>query len=172
MFHMKIVPQFFLLAVSISLIAGCASPTLPRGESLQEGNKPSHLTPLSDREIKTKSAFVSVYNRWEGVPYRLGGTTYQGIDCSAFIQTAYKEALNVSLPRTTKQQSKLGSEINYDDAVVGDLVFFRTSRTTRHVGIYLGKRQFLHASTSKGVIISRVDNPYWASTFWHFRRVI
>ncbi|MFA0501936.1 NlpC/P60 family protein, partial [Vibrio sp. 10N.222.46.A1] len=56
-------------------------------------------------------------------------------------------------------------------AISGDLVFFKTSMTVRHVGVYLGNNQFLHASTSKGVIISRLDNPYWASKFWHFRRL-
>ncbi|MDW1501903.1 NlpC/P60 family protein, partial [Vibrio sp. YT-19(2023)] len=50
-------------------------------------------------------------------------------------------------------------------------VFFKTRRSTYHVGIYLGNKQFMHASTSKGVIISRIDNPYWASKFWQVRRV-
>ncbi|WP_295893037.1 NlpC/P60 family protein [uncultured Vibrio sp.] len=134
-------------------------------------NATGYSSQLTHQEEKTKSSFLSVYNRWEGVPYRLGGNTFQGIDCSAFVQIAYRDALSVDLPRTTLHQSKVGWSINYNDAEVGDLVFFRTSRTTRHVGVYLGDRQFLHASTSRGVIISRVDNPYWASKFWHFRRV-
>ncbi|MEZ9081191.1 C40 family peptidase [Vibrio harveyi] len=111
------------------------------------------------------------YNEWEGTPYRLGGTKKSGIDCSAFVQKAFVEAYKMSLPRTTRQQSKQGVEMSWSDAQQGDLVFFKTKRTTYHVGIYLGNKQFMHASTSKGVIISRIDNPYWASKFWQVRRV-
>ncbi|MCV3262976.1 NlpC/P60 family protein [Vibrio harveyi] len=111
------------------------------------------------------------YNEWEGTPYRLGGTKKSGIDCSAFVQKAFIEAYKMSLPRTTRQQSKQGVEMSWSDAQQGDLVFFKTKRSTYHVGIYLGNKQFMHASTSKGVIISRIDNPYWASKFWQVRRV-
>jgi cell wall-associated NlpC family hydrolase len=111
------------------------------------------------------------YNEWEGTPYRLGGTKKSGIDCSAFVQKAFVEAYKMSLPRTTRQQSKQGVEMSWSDAQQGDLVFFKTKRSTYHVGIYLGNKQFMHASTSKGVIISRIDNPYWASKFWQVRRV-
>ncbi|PFG56102.1 NlpC/P60 family protein [Vibrio sp. ES.051] len=111
------------------------------------------------------------YNEWHGTPYRLGGTQKSGIDCSAFVQKAFIEAYQYSLPRTTRQQSKQGVELSWTDAKQGDLVFFKTRRTIYHVGIYLGNKQFMHASTSKGVIISRIDNPYWASKFWQIRRV-
>ena len=112
-----------------------------------------------------------VFKQWEGAPYQFGGTSKHGVDCSAFVQLAYRDATSVQLPRTTLKQSQIGTKINYELAESGDLVFFKTNRTTRHVGVYLGNRQFMHASTSKGVIISRLDNPYWASKFWHFRRV-
>ncbi|MGR5237805.1 NlpC/P60 family protein [Vibrio alfacsensis] len=111
------------------------------------------------------------YNEWRGTPYRLGGSQKSGIDCSAFVQKAFIEAYQLSLPRTTRQQSKQGIEMSWSDAQHGDLIFFKTKRTTYHVGIYLGNKQFMHASTSKGVIISRIDNPYWTSKFWQVRRV-
>ncbi len=117
------------------------------------------------------SAFEPIYNEWKGTPYRLGGNDHYGIDCSAFVQIAYQEALAINLPRTTLLQSKLGSEISYSNAQSGDLVFFKTGYKVRHVGVYLGNNAFMHASTSKGVMISRLDNPYWADAFWHFRRV-
>ncbi|MCV5688202.1 NlpC/P60 family protein, partial [Escherichia coli] len=88
-----------------------------------------------------------------------------------FVQRAFVEAYQLALPRTTKQQSTQGVELSWTDAKQGDLVFFKTRRSTYHVGIYLGNKQFMHASTSKGVIISRIDNPYWASKFWQVRRV-
>ena len=116
-------------------------------------------------------AYLDVYDEWKGVPYRFGGESFRGIDCSAFVQVAVFNVTKQSVPRTTNEQSKEGIKISYQDAQNGDLVFFKTSPRTNHVGIYLGMNQFLHASTSKGVIISRLDNPYWASKFWQFRRV-
>lgn len=111
------------------------------------------------------------YDTWQGTPYKYGGTNKNGIDCSAFVQAIYLEAESQYLPRTTYEQSKLGVEIKLHQAQSGDLVFFKTGRKIRHVGIYLGDSKFMHASTSKGVIISRLNNPYWASVFWQVRRI-
>nr|WP_217906134.1 NlpC/P60 family protein [Vibrio natriegens] len=123
------------------------------------------------KTLASKPELLQFYNEWHGTPYRLGGTQKSGIDCSAFVQKAFVEAYQLALPRTTRQQSKQGVELGWNEAKQGDLVFFKTRRTTYHVGIYLGNKQFMHASTSKGVIISRIDNPYWASKFWQIRRV-
>lgn len=154
----------FLLVVSTALstvLSGCSfSPSQP--------NKMPDVTAYHQQ---LKSEFLDVFQVWKGTPYRLGGSTLKGVDCSAFVQTAYLNAAQLKLPRTTEYQVKKGQEIEYGQANVGDLVFFKTSRTTRHVGVYLGQNQFMHASTSKGVIISRMDNPYWAGKFWQFRRV-
>ncbi|KQA23896.1 peptidase P60 [Vibrio metoecus] len=129
----------------------------------------SSLTPdLSDRSFPS---FSSVFTEWRGVPYQFGGNNKKGIDCSAFVQIAYRDAWQLSLPRTTESQAQTGQLIKYEHAQYGDLVFFKTSRTNIHVGVYLGNKQFMHASTSKGVIISRIDNPYWAAKFWQFRRI-
>ncbi|MGC9404030.1 NlpC/P60 family protein [Vibrio genomosp. F10 str. 9ZC157] len=160
-----------IIIIGIGFLIGCTNTSGPSKPVSGSSSSASGSPTLSAYEHKVKQSFMNVYERWKGVPYRLGGTSFQGIDCSAFVQIAYHDALNVKLPRTTLHQSKVGSKVGYDEAEVGDLIFFRTSRTTRHVGVYLGNRQFLHASTSKGVIISRVDNPYWASKFWHYRRV-
>ena len=100
-----------------------------------------------------------------------GGNTQSGVDCSAFVQIAFQDAWQISLPRTTKNQSNTGKKINRKDAHYGDLVFFRINSTLEHVGVYIGNQRFMHASSSKGVIISRLDNPYWASKFWQFRRI-
>ncbi|ASU22260.1 hydrolase [Vibrio qinghaiensis] len=131
---------------------------------------------VSNEEIEAvannQDSLGILFQRWQGVPYRLGGETLNGVDCSAFVQIAFKDAWQIPLPRTTRSQSQTGFEVNYQNAQRGDLVFFRTSRTSNHVGVYLGDKKFMHASTSKGVMISRMDNPYWASKFWQFRRII
>ncbi len=115
--------------------------------------------------------FEAAFRHWQGTPYRYGGTTQKGIDCSALVQNVYLEAKHKVLPRTTADQSTLGVKVDLAKAKSGDLVFFRTSAKSRHVGIYLEDSQFMHASTSKGVIISRMDNPYWKSVFWQVRRI-
>ncbi|CCN35267.1 putative lipoprotein nlpC [Vibrio nigripulchritudo MADA3029] len=125
----------------------------------------------SENHTATQQALSKVYTRWEGVPYRFGGNDRYGLDCSAFTKIAFSEAFSKTLPRTTESQSQLGTKIRYRDAQPGDLVFFKTGFKQRHVGVYMGNNAFMHASTSKGVIISRLDNPYWADAFWHFRRV-
>ncbi|SON48680.1 C40 family peptidase [Vibrio tapetis] len=121
--------------------------------------------------VQTDHAMKKIYNEWNGVPYRWGGTNKSGIDCSAFTQIVMLEYSQTNLPRTTHQQVNVGSKVAYSKAKVGDLVFFKVSRKQNHVGVYIGGNEFMHASTSKGVIISRLDNPYWADAFWHFRRV-
>lgn len=111
------------------------------------------------------------YQIWHQTPYRLGGTTQNGIDCSAFVQKTYQQVFKLDLPRTTDQQSRLGQKVDYNERQFGDLVFFKTGINTRHVGIYVEDNSFMHASTSRGVIISRLDSPYWADVFWQLRRI-
>ncbi|KJY81530.1 hydrolase [Vibrio galatheae] len=162
--QLKICAAHFKVIIICLVITGCS--TSPKFESSAQLNQP-----LSAHEAITKNSLLDVYKVWKGTPYRLGGNALNGIDCSAFVQTTYSKALGLQLPRTTLAQTKLGQEIEYGQANVGDLVFFKTAPKVRHVGVYLGNQLFMHASTSKGVIISRLDNPYWASKYWHFRRV-
>ncbi|MGF1844228.1 NlpC/P60 family protein [Vibrio clamense] len=140
-------------------------------------NAPSHIIGSQNRvvpfeeQLPDNHLLMVQFNKWSGTPYRLGGNSLNGVDCSAFVQEVYRSALGLALPRTTALQSERGRSIEYQQVKTGDLVFFKTSYKTRHVGIYLDNNRFMHASTSKGVIISRLDNPYWASAFWQIRRV-
>ncbi|PHS33082.1 MAG: peptidase P60 [Methylophaga sp.] len=112
------------------------------------------------------------YNNWQGAPYRLGGLSKKGIDCSGFVYLTFKDQFGLILPRTTKLQVKQGERVSARKLQTGDLIFFKTAWRTRHVGIYLSDGRFLHASTSKGVIISRLDNVYWKKKYWTSRRVL
>ena len=94
-----------------------------------------------------------------------------GIDCSGFTLVTFGNRFGVSLPRTVEQQARLGVNVPRHALHAGDLVFFKTGFKTRHVGIYAGDRKFLHASTSQGVILSSLDNPYWRAKFWQARRL-
>lgn len=112
------------------------------------------------------------FSHWQGTPYRLGGNSKKGVDCSALVQHIYRDSFNISLPRTTKTQVKKGALVYRDQLQVGDLVFFKTGRHTRHVGIYMGNNEFIHASTSKGVITSSLDNMYWKPKYWQAKRIL
>jgi cell wall-associated NlpC family hydrolase len=107
-----------------------------------------------------------------GTPYLFGGISTSGIDCSALIQTIFSSALNMTLPRTTEEQIRLGWRVRRNQLDVGDLVFFRPDGRGRHAGIVLSEREFLHASTSQGVMISHLDEPYWRQWYHTGRRVV
>lgn len=111
------------------------------------------------------------YSKWEGVRYQFGGTDEKGIDCSALIQKIYR-SFDIYLPRTTKEQIKIGKTINKHQLKFGDLVFFKTTKTSRHVGIYIGNQEFIHASTTLGVTISSLENSFWSKRYEKSTRII
>ena len=143
---------------------------------------PSKSTYSSTPEVETeqardlleerRSSLVRVYNEWKGTGYLYGGSDKRGIDCSAFVQQVMRDALRVDVSRTTRSQLQEGSRIERSDLVAGDLVFFKTSATDNHVGVFLGQSEFVHSSSSTGVTISSLDNPYWNRVFDQARRIV
>lgn len=123
----------------------------------------------SDEEI-TK-ALMDFYSEWKNVRYRFGGTSKKGIDCSAFTQRAFKEKFNIKIPRSTRYQVKSGTAVKKSDLKLGDLVFFKTGKIDRHVGIYMGDGKFMHASI-KGIKLTNLDKPFYKKTYWTSRRVM
>ena len=101
--------------------------------------------------------------QWIGTPYRSGGQSRRGTDCSGFVRQVYKAAYGIDLPRSTTEQVEEGKRVRRRKLREGDLVFFHGSRKRRvnHVGIYLKDGKFVHASTSRGVMVSRLDEDYW-----------
>ena len=121
---------------------------------------------LLDTEVE-QIRNVSLYNavdEWMGTRYRLGGTTKDGIDCSAFVQILYVSQFGIDLPRTAREQYDATQRISRTDLKEGDLVFFNTQGGVSHVGIYLQNNKFVHAS-SGGVSISDLFEPYWERRF-------
>jgi cell wall-associated NlpC family hydrolase len=106
-----------------------------------------------------------------GVPYHYGGSDPKGFDCSGLVLYAYREA-DVLVPRTSREQRHASHTIDVEQALPGDLVFFRTSKRAWHVGIYLGDQRFIHApSTGRAVVIQRVDDEYYLRHLIQFRRL-
>lgn len=127
-----------------------------------------------EKEMRDK--ILSEFAKWEGVKYKFGGASKKGIDCSSLVQeiyhAAFSDTLNRRLPRTTASQISHGVGTTRADLRPGDLVFFRMTRSERHVGVYIGDAQFIHASTSQGVKISSLQNDYWVKRYTTARRVI
>ena len=110
-----------------------------------------------------------------GVDYRYGGETPEnGVDCSGLVRYVFQQVTGVTLPRTSKELSRLGSKVASADLAPGDLVFFNTRRFQfSHVGIYLGDNRFIHApSTGSEVEIARMSEGYWQKHFDGARRLI
>ncbi|WP_198304985.1 NlpC/P60 family protein [Arcobacter vandammei] len=124
----------------------------------------------TSKQAKINDNLFDFYTNWEGVRYKLGGTSKSGIDCSGFVQKALKEKFNLTLPRSTGEQAQIGKSINKNELQMGDLVFFKTGKTN-HVGIYIEDGKFMHASTKIGVTISELDNTYFAKSYWKAQRV-
>ncbi|MBV4365477.1 bifunctional murein DD-endopeptidase/murein LD-carboxypeptidase [Erwinia sp. BNK-24-b] len=124
------------------------------------------------QNVDIKSRLMDQYSDWKGVRYRLGGTSKRGIDCSAFVQTTFREQFGLDLPRSTYEQEDTGKSIQRNKLRPGDLVLFRAGSTGRHVGIYLGNDNFVHASTSSGVMISSLNDVYWKNRYREARRVL
>lgn len=106
-------------------------------------------------------------------PYKYGGSSDKGMDCSAFTMSVFKSSLELELPRSSREQYQIGDEIDKDDLKFGDLVFFNTRRRSRpgHVGIFIGENQFVHASRKLGVTVSSLDEKYYKKRYMGARRV-
>lgn len=116
-------------------------------------------------------AFMEFYNEWKNVKYKFGGNSKKGIDCSAFTQRVYKEKFDISIPRSTRTQVRTGKKVKKTDLEIGDLIFFKTGKIDRHVGIYMGDGKFMHASI-KGIKFTKLDKPFYKKTYWTSRRII
>lgn len=157
----KVPPDYFAMQLP-GLAKGPMSP-VDNPLRDQQGLRPP------SREV-IREVLLAEHERWLGTPYRLGGESRRGIDCSALIQTIFRERFDTPLPRTTSQQVHEGRRVERGNLKAGDLVFFRPPGTYRHAGIYVGDGFFLHASSSQGVALSRLDNSYWRRYYWQARR--
>lgn len=113
-------------------------------------------------------ALVEAAHKWLGTPYRYGGESRQGVDCSALVMNVYKEALGMKLPRTSVTQHDKSQPVSRRNLTVGDLVFFSTTKGRSgisHVGLYIGNDRFIHASSSRGVVVSRLSDKYFVDHY-------
>jgi hypothetical protein len=132
------------------------------------------LSPIAFAAGEIGNKVVSVGKSYLGVPYRYGGTTPSGFDCSGFTSYVFNN-VGIQLPRTAAQQYNVGTPVNKSDLESGDLVFFAASSKSKisHVGIYIGNQEFISATSSRGIKIDSINDPYyWGSRYVGAKRVI
>ena len=130
---------------------------------------------LKERRHANSRRLTHIVEGYLGVPYKWGGTTRAGMDCSAFARAIFRQTYGIELPRTSKQMYRVGrTVVRRQDLKAGDLVFFRDTYSgpgVSHVGIYLGKRRFAHVAVSTGGTITSLDHPYFRLRYIGARRV-
>lgn len=138
-------------------------------EAGHEARHSGHSGPTSDKPPhtgdKSVDALLAEAYKWMGTPYLYGGKTRKGADCSGFVMVVFDDALNIKLPRVSRDQAEYCKEIKKSDLRPGDLVFFWTGKEKHritHVGIYVGDSNMIHASSSKGVCVSSIDSQYFS----------
>lgn len=108
-----------------------------------------------------------------GTPYRWGGETVKGFDCSGFTRYVYRHSVGIQLPRTSSRQAKAGKHVKKNELVPGDIVYFKASRSgVGHVGIFVGSGQFVHATVTNGVKVSYLSEKHWVKRYLGAVRII
>ncbi len=144
--------------------------------SVETANRAAEIEKTIQFE-KKMDGLLAEAESYLGVPYRYGGTTRNGIDCSAFVLSVFGATMGLNLPRVAASQAKEGEQIAKEDIRKGDLVFFSRGGRISHVGIVHdvdsnGEIHFIHAATSRGVMISPLSDRYWGPKFRFAKRVI
>jgi cell wall-associated NlpC family hydrolase len=184
------VTRLALLAICATTLSACSSaPRFTGRSSPVEPSRTATAThvptqtdvvqefpdPRSNDSVTTPGLANEVVERAEeyiGTPYRSGGTTTDGVDCSGLTFAVYR-AVGVKLPRSSDEQVRVGEPVSREHLAPGDLVFFGSSGNVSHVGIYAGGGEFIHASTSAhSVRLDRLDTKYFANRYVTARRVM
>jgi len=160
---MKFVVKSALIAAALAVLASCTSAPRYRSSTVDV-----HPSDIDGRQV------VREASRFLGAPYRNGGTSAKGLDCSGLVVAVYQK-FGIAIPRTSHEQAKFGVKVDRSGLEPGDLVFFRTSGTTKisHVGIYSGDGEFIHASNrTRRVQYDRLDNRYFKKRYATARRIL
>lgn len=166
--------------VAVRLLGGRSSTQAPDGRYLLVVEKERNNYRVGEKEkqeleqmaetIVKRPELRAAVNQWLGTPYRLGGTTRNAVDCSAFTMNIYSQVFNKKIPRTSEGQYETygGSALDAPARQEGDLVYFNTlhnGNPVSHVGLWLDDKRFVHASSSRGVVISNINDTYYRTRY-------
>ncbi|MEW6049574.1 MAG: NlpC/P60 family protein [Candidatus Zixiibacteriota bacterium] len=163
--------KFAAVIIALVFLSGCTpSPRFVKQKSVRSEERKQLATGISTNEYLRLGVILQKYL---GRPYHDRFDSGSGMDCSEFTREVYREYLRREFPRTVMDQYASGIELRRGPLQFGDLVFFETERERiSHVGIYIDNDQFIHASSSEGVIISYIDDSYWGKRYVGARRII
>ena len=172
--------RFTLCALAFpALFTACAPPGPRPAYSRESGTWVSFQTDdyswtspgEAGRPSASESELRMVAESYLKTPYRYGGKTRKGMDCSGFVQQVFEETYKLRLPRNSAAMARYGKDIDKEDLQPGDLVFFKTIRIS-HVGIYMGDGYFIHSQSGIGVTYTKLESPYFSSHYAEAKRVI
>ena len=161
-------PTARVYLLSLLLMACSSTPNRLSNAPLSAEPVESSLRDLVKIKLK------QFYHDFGGTPYQFGGLTDQGMDCSGLVYRSYRQYLGWDIARSTQRQLTAGTAISRESLQPGDLLFFAPENRSMHVGIYyddINGGRFMHASSSRGVILSYLDSPYWSQFYRQSRRV-
>ena len=161
----------FSFLLIFALMVGCVAYPKYRKYNPNTPQRISDTRPILTTNGYLKLGFI--LQKYLGKPY-MGRSKYrEGVDCSMFVREVFRKYDQTIIPRTVKEQWVDGTDVPRRRIRFGDLIFFETIRgRPSHVGIYIGYNQFIHASSSSGVIISKLEDKYWAPRVLGIRRMI
>lgn len=159
-----------ILVFVLPIVSACSTARISSSAAATSHSAYKHAQRY-DREGAVTLLYQQL-SEWKGVRYRYGGLDKSGVDCSGFVYLTLKRRFGLEAPRSTEGLSEYGVAVARSELQAGDLVFFKTGRSKSHVGIYVENNKFLHASTSRGVMLSDMEGDYWAGRYWKARRVL
>ncbi len=166
--------RYFIISLLVGVFIGCSSKkNISKSSSTKSKNYEHIKTTLVLSEKEMGKSLYKFITEWYGVPYKYGECSKNGVDCSGFVNILYEKVYNRKLERRAQDIFfKQCQKIKLSNIKEGDLVFFKIeSKEISHVGVYLKNSKFVHASTKKGVMISDLNEPYFAKTFYAAGRV-
>ena len=176
----------FILLVFVLLIISISCKTthdvvLNKTENKKETTKEANKSFYKEYSIKLgyqlegyeDMDFIKMVASWIGVPYKFGGCSREGIDCSCFVNTFYFDFYGITLRRRAEDMLNDIHRVYINELQQGDIIFYKINgQKISHVGIYISKNHFVHASTSKGVMINSLDEPYYKKYYSGAGRVL
>lgn len=182
----KCIPTILIFASFLILVSCKTSSKIQKERnkplsnlSKDEGNKKSNFYDIASQKLgytligNEDTKFLSNAIDWLGVPYKYGGCTKEGTDCSCFVITFYKDVYGINLPRKSEDMLAKSTVIDRENLTTGDLLFFKIAGDkVSHVAIYVSKGNFIHATTSKGVMINNLEENYYKKYYYKAGRYL
>lgn len=172
----------YILFLSVATLALSSCGSSKGNANLYNPKEVAQLSKKLEIELSNKNKeddknipLYAEVSTWLGTPYRYGGTTKRGVDCSGFTMQVYRKVYRTSLPRSTSGLAKAKyKKVSKSKLTTGDLILFATGKNKKqvsHVGIYMKDGKFIHASTSNGVMVNHIDDEYYKKAWVRAVRV-